>query len=1086
MIPIKTIVPYRQDHWLSRQRLLDQIHPREDTLLCLVIAPAGYGKTSLLADFSHQAPFPTCWLSLDESDRNIHVFVDYFITALQRHFPDFGHLIRYALDANPDVRHHPTALADIIAQDIESSISGRFALVLDDFHRIDDDPEVNLLLSELLKRPVKHFYIIIASRALVAGLPIIQLTAQAQITFIGKNHLAFTGDKIQALLAKMPHIELAPEQIQALLNKHQGHITYTLLSIFLHDTDARQHDGSSLEDAPQELDYTDLIERAFLEQPVALRNTMLTLSTLREINETRCQQVLEMSGATNVLQNIKPQDIFLTTMIDRSTGITWFRFYPPIRDFLQAQLCAQDEDRFRQLHQRAADWLEEHDRWFSSHERWERAVAHRLAAGDIRAAAQTMEAGAEAMHHTGQAKALVVWYEMIPKSLRPEFPRLLLFVARALIFLGRADDALPLLHQAEATFDARGETEQAISVTLERAHVCHMRGHYADVLALTQEVLAKATNYLEPAARTHRLAGLAYLNLGRPEEAVRQLRSALGLCRELGLIRNAAISYMDLSFALSRLGKLSESLDCLEQAIHAFRQVGPSNHLALALNNVACERHYLAGNYDQALDYLREALDVARMTGSSREHAFTLLSIADIYRDLGALKEARELYAQAEKIARRLGHAVLVNFALMGTAQILLRTDDVVEALGMAAQARKQAEGRGDIYQIGLSCLTLGAAHLKAGDPQTALAEIERGRDQLEKSDARRDLTRAYILLAHARQASGDVKSASEALDQALDIGIETQTFHYLVVEGQRVFDLFKQLCQRNPADRRPAHIMDRIRVLPDVARKVIGGFAPTALPFAPTLRLYGFGQGQAERDGRLIPISAWRSRMPRRLMFYLLLNGPCSLSQILQTFWPDTARNMARSTFHVIKQRINQAVGRRFVVHVGGLYQIAWDPDCWFDMHVFESLLDGHDGGRQARLEEAVSLYREDFMSGYDAEWCRPVRERLWMCYRNALVELGELLMEKGAFADSFSVLSKAAPIDNLYEPASRALMRLYASDGNRDAAMRHYQSLEQQLRQDLGIAPAVETQALCQAIREGADASQLAQMAQTWHTST
>jgi DNA-binding SARP family transcriptional activator len=205
---------------------------------------------------------------------------------------------------------------------------------------------------------------------------------------------------------------------------------------------------------------------------------------------------------------------------------------------------------------------------------------------------------------------------------------------------------------------------------------------------------------------------------------------------------------------------------------------------------------------------------------------------------------------------------------------------------------------------------------------------------------------------------------------------------------------------------------------------------------------------------------------MPRRLVLYLLLESPCSLDQILDVFWPGVERSAARPIFHVIKQRINRAVERRLVVFEEGKYHVAWDPDCWFDVRAFESLLNGRDG-RLARLKEAVALYI-------------PIREHLSLRYRNALVELGELYIEHGNFAEGFMVLCRATPQGNLYEPASRALMRLYASDGRRESALRHYENLVEYLRQDVGTVPAPATRSLYRAIQKGASAAQLAQLAQ------
>jgi DNA-binding SARP family transcriptional activator/Tfp pilus assembly protein PilF len=678
-----------------------------------------------------------------------------------------------------------------------------------------------------------------------------------------------------------------------------------------------------------------------------------------------------------------------------------------------------------------------------------------------------MEASAKPLFYAKRMKTLVAWYKAVPESLQLDFPRLLLFAARALIYFGQLDEALPLLHRAVTTFEKRGEFERAFFAMLQRAEIYYIHNRYDELLRLTQQALREAESYPAPAAEAHRLAGLACLNLGRPEEAVEHLQAALALCRKLGLTHETAMTYRELAFALSRLGQVSESWNCLQRAIEFFRQIGPSDQLALTLNNVAYDRYHLTGDYSRALSHLNEALEVAQTVGSSREMTFILLSIAELYRDLGALEQAKTFYEKADKIAGQLGDSSLVSFALTGTAQVELLAGDTVSALALAVQARNQAEEQKDIYQLGLSCLTLGDVYLSEGNSEAALIEIGRGQDLLVQSGARRDLTRACMLLARAHKAAGNIESALSALSRALDIGIETQTFHHLVIEGQRVFELLKRLSEHNPADRRSAEIMDRVRALPDVAREIVGGLAPTALPHSPTLRFFGFGSGKVEKDGELISTSVWRSALARYLIFYLLVHPPRSRNQITETFWPDIPRDKAGAIFHWIKHRIRRTLGCSLIVYKDGLYSIELDPDCWFDVATFESLLDGQDG-RQIRLEEAIALYKGDFLEGYDGEWCSLVQKRLHFCFRDALLELGELYTAQGQLDRAFTVLNQAMALDDLHEPVVRALMHLYSLDDRRQAALNLFLGLEQRLRRELDIPPDPETQRLYQAIQD------------------
>jgi DNA-binding SARP family transcriptional activator len=158
--------------------------------------------------------------------------------------------------------------------------------------------------------------------------------------------------------------------------------------------------------------------------------------------------------------------------------------------------------------------------------------------------------------------------------------------------------------------------------------------------------------------------------------------------------------------------------------------------------------------------------------------------------------------------------------------------------------------------------------------------------------------------------------------------------------------------------------------------------------------------------------------------------------------------------------------LGRHLIVYEDGFYKIVWDPDCWFDVAVFESLLDEQGKDRQAQLEKAVALYQGDFLENYDAEWCLPIREQLRMRYRDALLELGELYIEKKGLADAISVLNQAIAVDDLHEPTAQMLMRLYTLDGRPGAALDIFQQLKRRL-QELHVLPGQETRSLYQSIR-------------------
>jgi LuxR family maltose regulon positive regulatory protein len=1058
MIPTKTIIPRRQAHILSRPRLVERLGRHLDLALTLISAPAGYGKTALLIDFAHDAPRAVCWLSVDVSDRDLSTFVEYVVAAVRRRFPEFGQMTRAILAGNTNLQRTPAVFTAALIQDMLDTISEPFALIIDDYHLIDDSLEINALLKRLLEHRPDHLHLILASRTAPSGLPVIQLVARSQISGIGLKHLAFTAEEIRQFLKQAHKVELTPAQAQELARESEGWITGILLSreamwrgIRDNLIRARSQEGPV---------YSYLAEHVFAEQTEAIQDFLLTSATLPEMTERSCREALGLTGITEVLEEVERRGVFVTSVVDDETGPS-YRYHHLLREFLQERLRTRDLARFCRLHHGVADW-------YQAHEQWEQAVQHRLATGDTRAMAQTMGAGLIGMLHSGRLNTLVEWQRLLPESLLGEFPRILLFTGRAQLGLRELDEAMRLLRWAEDLFNEQGDTERTLLAALGRTNVWHTWGKYDQVLALAEEILTRATDYKLVTADAHRMAGFGHLYQGEAKAAADHFRASLDLYRELGETRDTAMVYSDLALVLFRLGELTEALISQERSIELFRQVGPSEEFATLLNNIAYDRYFLAGDYGTALKYLDEASQVSKAAGAPHSETLVLLTRADLFRDLGALDQAAGLYQRAEQIAQRMGDASLLNFATTGMAQLRLLSGDLTEALSLATQARDHADRLKNVYQLGLAHLTLGAVQLDTGDAVTALDTIQQGLDLLAKTGARRDLTRAYSLLGCAHAATGNREQGLEALKRGLEIAISTDTWHFLVVEGQHAYGLWKQLQQKNKADPRPRQALYRIRRLPDVAREVLGGLAPDVLPYPPVLRFRSFGSAQVERNGEMVPNSAWRSALARYLLFYLLTHPPQTRDQILAIFWPDLPADKARKNFQVVKSQTKDPLGRTLIVREDGRYSVELEPDCWFDKATFESLLAG-ENHRQARLEGAVRLYQGDFLADYDAEWCQTIRERLRLQFRNALVELGALYTDQNQFDCALETLMRAQEVDELYEPACHLLMQLYANKGDIPAALQQYSRLAARLNEQLGIEPGSEIQALYQALRNG-----------------
>jgi ATP/maltotriose-dependent transcriptional regulator MalT len=175
----KLIVPPRKSAVLSRPRLLHFLHEYLDRKLILVSAGAGYGKTTLLVDFAHDTEIPVCWFSVDESDGDPQVFVEYLLRSIRQQFPRFGSRTGALLRNAPSAGMFAQIVGTLVTE-IHDDIPSYFALVLDDYHLVDSSAAVNRIVDNLLTYLPDNAHMILASRTIPDRLTLTRLTARMQ------------------------------------------------------------------------------------------------------------------------------------------------------------------------------------------------------------------------------------------------------------------------------------------------------------------------------------------------------------------------------------------------------------------------------------------------------------------------------------------------------------------------------------------------------------------------------------------------------------------------------------------------------------------------------------------------------------------------------------------------------------------------------------------------------------------------------------------------------------------------------------------------------------------------------------------
>ena len=219
---------------VDRPRLLARLNRM--AALSLVVAPAGYGKTTLVGAWLAQANMPSAWLSLDESDNDPALFLAALTTAMATIFPGFGGDIRGGINSPQGV---PFADLAVLFINQLNDLDRAFILVLDDYHVIHA-PRIHQLLVDLVTYPPRAMHLVLTTRH-DPPLPW-RVRTRSSLCELRAADLGFTEDEAAQFLARSSNRPLGPAATRTLVKQSQGWITslrLTALAMRIHAEHAR-------------------------------------------------------------------------------------------------------------------------------------------------------------------------------------------------------------------------------------------------------------------------------------------------------------------------------------------------------------------------------------------------------------------------------------------------------------------------------------------------------------------------------------------------------------------------------------------------------------------------------------------------------------------------------------------------------------------------------------------------------------------------------------------------------------------------------------------------------------------------------
>ncbi len=1063
----KVSVPRRREDIIRRQRLIDLLHDHIHLCVQVLSAPAGYGKTTLLVDFTNDLDIPVCWYSLDTSDRDPRLLLEGILASIRFHFPNFGQLTQSLLLVAEDVVREASHLVSTLTEEMYTAIPEYFVLVLEDYHFVEDSDPAKMLLNLFVDRAPDNCHIMVSSRTSVELPAIFTLALQQRAASLNTSHLSFTPIEVKELLATHYSLHLSDEEADKLATDTEGWIIGILLGTY-----------SLLEGGPHRnvltLSKQDvfryLASEVYERQPSDIQSFLLASSTLDDMEPEICDRLLGLANSRKLLHQIERRNLF-TQCIDGEKA--WYCYHHLFREFLQAKLLEENPEQFALLHCNVASLFEQDQRWND-------AITHFLTARRYDEASRVVKIIGEDFHNSGKWATVSKWIGALPRDMRLSDPDLVLLHAQSLIHLGKVDEAVHILTGLLCQVASDEDWLNRAKALSWRSAAFRLTGHFAEAksdIETAIRILKQRGGPADILGDAYRRLGNIHAEQGRFTLALGRMRRALKYYSSVFDVSRMAEVHNSLGIVYKRLGDLTKANMHFEHAREGWQKVKNFGALAMTLTSIGYI-YQRRGQYELALDTLHFGLEKARETGYQRIEACILIAMAEVLRDLDLYDEALAAYQEGLELARQVMEVYYVTWAKAGIGETYRLLGDRDKAEVLLKEAISQAEEQGQGYEATLFAVQLGIIEYERGRYEAAIGILRGVCDRLRNIGDKDALAKAYFHLAQASFLAKEYDLAINWLEKASGLADELGYDDFLAVEGRNAALLIQYGASKGVGGNRFVRIMQKIRIHRDsqrirVTTKVSVG---PSIATKPDIEARALGETRVLVDSRLISEAEWRSNRAKEMFFYLLCCGTGQTKeQITAALWPDLSPAKATSNFHINLYRARRAVFPGIFMLEQGQYKLNPDVNIWFDVAEFEYLLSQAESlphsskARVATLEQAVELYRRPFLQEFYGEWTEMRRRELEDKYLKVLSFLASFNGHSGGYDKAIAFLEKFITIDPYQDEVYCQLMEWHLALGDKVSASRIYKRYLDTVAGELEFAPPARIQDLHKRILTG-----------------
>ncbi|WP_417566773.1 LuxR C-terminal-related transcriptional regulator [Marinobacter sp.] len=802
----KFLRPTSDPRAVKRERLSALLEPDSPRRLNLVIAPAGFGKTTLVAQWCSRSSSPTAWLSLDEHDDEPRRFWQYVTGAFEHAgLTGAGDLRKkLAHSTNEAFTEAITGLINTLAGD-----GSPWALVLDDFHFIRD-PAIHRQFAYFVDYLPPGVVVTLASRT-EPPLPLARWRVRRWIQDIHPGLLAFSEEECRQFFQGTMGLEISEEDVRAICRKTEGWVAAMQLSAL----SGKGSSGGTTQIDLDERHISDYVLSEVLDQqPVELADFLLETACCPRLCASLCDAIRSSDDSQEILEKLLSQNLFLIPLDTRNE---WFRYHDLFRDALLLRIRHSQPEKAEQLWQRTVNWL-------MGHGHVQEGIAQIVRHEDWHWLARVLAEHGNNLIHSGYHLPVLNWLDALPQDLVTDNPQLQMLRIWGLFFANRVDTLAPLLtsledlldrHVADSHPDAEGALGLQSEISLMRSYLARTRSDDKSATDLTRQVLKEIDHTRIPLKSvTYYGLGLDYYGKGELAEAEDALQSAV----RYGQVEQKPSTVLSsgglLAWIQYNRGDIDMALDtCTDVRQWVDRHYAdPSQPRLISCwqNSTLCEIHRERDHPQLSATHLQPLLEHVDRGTEAGQHVVIQYVRGHLAFSEGKLQEAIEALEDAAQTARKRREQIL--FEPPASSALLARC---YLASGYPDKARACLDSRADAEFT--NPLNLEQNRISEARVMVALDQPERAQEILssllqpaERNAHNRHLVEILLVYGEALALQERKVESRQMLTRAISRAAEAGFMRLLAEESPYLRSLLLSL----PALNAPGSWNSRVRAM--------------------------------------------------------------------------------------------------------------------------------------------------------------------------------------------------------------------------------------------------------------------------------